>query len=162
MKEYKTEIQASVLAGVICGAISLGGLLFVTPERWYLSFGIAVLMGGIVFYKSATEKKKNSGKYEKDEHLIDFPYIFSAEGYLRKDSDQRAKFYFGEDRIGVLYYKNVRPHVEEFEKERIKAVYPDRCGWISVLLEGESRRIVIPKKDAEKASSVLEEMLAKD
>ena len=74
------------------------------------------------------DKKKNSGRYERDENLIGFPYVFSAEGYLRGESDTNAKFYFGEDKIGVLYYKNVRPLTEEFEKENIKVGCFGRCG----------------------------------
>jgi hypothetical protein len=116
-------------------------------------------MGAVVFYKSVSEKKKNSGKYEKDEYLIDFPFIYSAEGYLRSESDQRAKFYFGEDKIGVLYYKNVRPFTEEFEKELIKVGYFDRSGWFTIVINGEKRRLVIPKGEAEKAAEVLDVIL---
>lgn len=159
--EWKSEIPAAVFGGIICGAISLLGFVFIEPERWYLSFAVAVFMGAVVFFKSVSDKKKNSGKYERDEYLIDFPYIFSAEGYLRADSDRDAKFYFGEDRIGVLYYKNVKPIFEEFEKERIKVGYFDRCGWFSVAIEGEKRRIVIPKGKAEEASEVLDVILGK-
>ena len=159
MKNWKNELPAALLAGGICGIVCLIGLLFITPERWYLSFVIALFMGAVVFIKSSSDKKKNSGKYERDEHLISFPYVFSAEGYLRADSDRDAKFYFGEEKIGVLYYKNVRPIVEEFEKEKIKVGYFDRCGWFSVVIEGEKRRIVIPKGKAEEASEVLDVIL---
>ena len=157
--EWKSEIPAAVFGGIICGAISLLGFVFIAPERWYLSFAVAVFMGAVVFFKSVSDKKKNSGKYERDEQLISFPYVFSAEGYLRADSDRDAKFYFGEEKIGVLYYKNVRPIVEEFEKEKIKVGYFDRCGWFSVVIEGEKRRIVIPKGKAEEASEVLDVIL---
>ena len=158
-KEWKSEIPAAVFAGILCGAICLIGFIFIAPERWYLSFVVAIFMGGVVFYKSVSDKKKNSGRYERDEHLIDFPYIFSAEGYLRGDSDRDAKFFFGEDKIGVLYYKNVRPITEEFEKERIKVGYFDRCGWFSIVIEGEKQRLVIPKGEAEKAAEVLDVIL---
>ena len=158
-KEWKSEIPAAVFAGIICGTICLVGLLFIAPERWYLSFVVAIFMDGVVLYKSVSDKKKNSGRYERDEHLIDFPYIFSAEGYLRGDSDRDAKFFFGEDKIGVLYYKNVRPITEEFEKERIKVGYFDRCGWFSIVIEGEKQRLVIPKGEAEKAAEVLDVIL---
>ena len=158
-QNLKNEIFAAVFAGILCGAMCLVGFLFVAPERWYLSFVVAVLMGGVVFYKSVSDKKKNSGKYERDEHLIGFPYIFSAEGYLRGDSDTNAKFYFGEDKIGVLYYKNVRPLTEEFEKDRIKVGYFDRSGWFTIVINGEKQRIVIPKGKAEKASEVLDVIL---
>ena len=50
---------------------------------------------------------------------------------------------------------------EEFEKERIKVGYFDRCGWFSVAIEGEKRRIVIPKGKAEEASEVLDVILGK-
>ncbi len=160
MKEnLKNEILAAVFAGILCGAMCLVGFIFIAPERWYLSFVVAVFMGAIVFFKSVSEKKKNSGKYERDEHLIGFPYVFSAEGYLRGETDLNAKFYFGEDKIGVLYYKNVRPFTEEFEKERIKIGYFDRCGWFTISINGEKRRIVIPKGNAEKASEVLDVIL---
>ena len=158
-KEWKNEIPAALLAGALCGIISLAGLLFAAPERWYLSFVIAVFMGAVVFYKSVSERKKNSGKYERDENLVDFPYIFSAEGYLRSESDRDAKFYFGEERIGALYYRNVKPVFESFGKEKIKAGYFDRCGWFSIVFEGEKRRIVIPKGKAEQAAEVLDEIL---
>ena len=158
-QNLKNEIIAAVFAGILCGAMCLVGFLFIAPERWYLSFVVAAFMGGIVFYKSNSERKKNSGKYERDEHLISFPYIFSAEGYLRGESDLRAKFYFGEDKIGVLYYKNVRPFTEEFENERIKVGYFDRCGWFTIVINGEKQRIVIPKGEAEKVSSIVEEIL---
>lgn len=156
------EIVTALLGGGICGAIALLGLLFVTPERWYLAFVIAAVMGGIVYYKTGSEKKKNSGRYERDEHLIDFPWVYSVEGFLRGSSDRSAKFYFGEDKIGVLFYNNVRPLTKEYGKERIKAGYTDRCGWFSIVIEGEKERIVIPKEKAEKAASVLEEILQND
>ena len=159
IKEWKSEIPAAVFAGILCGVICVIGFIFIAPERWYLSFVVAIFMGGVVFYKSVSDKKKNSGRYERDEHLIDFPYIFSAEGYLRGDSDRDAKFFFGEDKIGVLYYKNVRPITEEFEKERIKVGYFDRCGWFSIVIEGEKQRLVIPKGEAEKAAEVLDVIL---
>ena len=158
-KEWKSEIPAAVFAGILCGVICLSGFIFIAPERWYLSFVVAIFMGGVVLYKSVSDKKKNSGRYERDEHLIDFPYIFSAEGYLRGDSDRDAKFFFGEDKIGVLYYKNVRPLTEEFEKERIKVGYFDRCGWFSIVIEGEKQRLVIPKGEAEKAAEILDVIL---
>ena len=154
-ENWKNEFPAAVFAGILCGVICLLGLLFIAPERWYLSFVVAVFMGGVVWYKSASDRKKNSGKFERDEHLIDFPYIYSVAGYLRGDSDRDAKFFFGEEKIGVLYYKNVRPLTEEFEKSKIKAGYFDRCGWFSIIIEGEKRRIVIPKGEAEKAAEVL-------
>lgn len=156
MKEnWKNEIPAAAFAGILCGVICLLGLLFIAPERWYLSFVVAVFMGGVVWYKSASDRKKNSGKFERDEHLIDFPYIYSAVGYLRGDSDRDAKFFFGEDKIGVLYYKNVRPLTEEFEKERIKVGYFDRCGWFSIVINDEKQRLVVPKGEAEKAAEIL-------
>jgi hypothetical protein len=45
------------------------------------------------------------------------------------------------------------------EKEKIKVGYFDRCGWFSVVIEGEKRRIVIPKGKAEEASEVLDVIL---
>ena len=160
MKEnLKNEIFAAVFSGILCGAMSLLGFIFIAPERWYLSFVVAAFMGAVVFYKSVSEKKKNSGKYEKDEYLIDFPFIFSAEGYIRGENDHRAKFYFGEDKIGVLYYKNVRPFTEEFGKELIKVGYFDRSGWFTIVMNGEKRRLVIPKGEAEKAAEVLDVIL---
>ena len=159
MKNWKNELPAALLAGGICGIVCLIGLLFITPERWYLSFVVALFMGGVVFYKSVSDKKKNTGRYERDENLIGFPYVFSAEGYLRGESDTNAKFYFGEDKIGVLYYKNVRPLTEEFEKKNIKVGYFDRCGWFTIVINGEKERIVIPKGNAEKAAEVLDVIL---
>ena len=162
MKEnWKNEIPAAVFAGILCGAICLIGLLFIAPERWYLSFVVAVFMGGVVWYKSVSDKKKNSGKFERDEHLISFPYIYSVIGYLRGDSDRDAKFFFGEEKIGVLYYKNVRPLTEEFEKENIKVGYFDRCGWFTIVINGEKERLVIPKGNAEKAAEVLDVILGR-
>lgn len=161
-EEIKKEIPAALLAGAICGIIALAGLLFAAPERWYLAFVIAAVMAAVVLYKSASERKKNSGKYERDEHLVDFPYVFSAEGYLRGESDKDAKFYFGADEIGALHYKNARPVFETFSKEKIKAGYPDRCGWFSIIIAGEKTRIVIPKENAQEASMVLEEILKND
>ncbi len=156
---WKNEIPTAILAGGLCGIIALLGLIFVAPERWYLSFVVALFMGAVVFYKSVSDKKKNSGKYERDENLVDFPYIFSAEGYLRRESDRDAKFYFGKDEIGVIYYKNVKPVFESFEKEKIKAGYFDRCGWFSIVFEDRKTRIVIPKGKAEQAAEVLDEIL---
>lgn len=158
-KDFKTGLFVAILAGIICGVICLIGFLFLEPQSWYFSILIAGIMGVAVWFKSAYDKKKNAGKYERDEHLIDFPYIYSVEGYLRGDSDKDAKFYFGEDRIAALHYKNVRPIIEEFETERIKTGYMDRCGWFSILVKGEKRRLVIPKPEAEKAASVLEAIL---
>ncbi|MBQ6876848.1 MAG: hypothetical protein IJO22_00410 [Oscillospiraceae bacterium] len=163
MKDYaKKEIPSALLAGAICGIVALIGILFVAPERWYLSFVVAAFMSAVVWYKASSDKKKNSGKYERDEHLVDFPYIFSAEGYLREESDRDAKFYFGENEIGALHYRNVRPIFDTFEKEKIKAGYFDRCGWFTIVFEGTKTRIVIPKGKAEEASSVLEEILKND
>ena len=153
-QNLKNEIIAAVFAGILCGAMCLAGFIFIAPERWYLSFVVALFMGGVVFYKSVSDKKKNTGRYERDENLIGFPYVFSAEGYLRGEADTNAKFYFGEDKIGVLYYKNVRPLTEEFEKENIKVGYFDRCGWFTIVINGEKERIVIPKGNAEKAAEV--------
>ena len=153
--EWKSEIPAAVFGGIICGAISLLGFVFIEPEKWYLSFAVAVFMGAVVFFKSVSDKKKNSGRYERDENLIGFPYVFSAEGFLREDSDTNAKFYFGEDKIGVLYYKNVKPLTKEFGKEQIKVGYFDRCGWFTIVINGEKQRIVIPKGEAEKVSSIV-------
>ena len=158
-QNLKNEIIAAVFAGILCGAMCLVGFIFIAPERWYLSFAVAIFMGGVVFYKSVSDKKKNSGRYERDEHLIGFPSVFSAEGFLREDSDTNAKFYFGEDKIGVLYYKNVKPLTKEFAKEQIKVGYFDRCGWFTIVIKGGKERLVIPKGEAEKASSVLEEIL---
>ena len=158
-QNLKNEIIAAVFAGILCGAMCLAGFIFIAPERWYLSVVVALFMGGVVFYKSVSDKKKNTGRYERDENLIGFPYVFSAEGYLRGEADTNAKFYFGEDKIGVLYYKNVRPLTEEFEKSRIKAGYFDRCGWFTIVINGEKERIVIPKGNAEKAAEVLDVIL---
>lgn len=137
MKNWKNELPAALLAGGICGIVCLIGLLFITPERWYLSFVIALFMGAVVFIKSSSDKKKNSGKYERDEHLISFPWIFSAEGYIRESSDRDAKIYFGEEKIAVLSYKNVKPIINEYECSKVKTGYFDRCGWLSIVLEGE-------------------------
>ena len=158
-QKLKNEIIAAVFAGILCGAMCLAGFIFIAPERWYLSFVVAVFLGGVVWYISSSDRKKNSGKFERDEHLIDFPYIYSAAGYLRGDSDRDAKFFFGEEKIGVLYYKNVRPLTEEFEKENIKVGYFDRCGWFTIVINGEKERIVIPKGNAEKAAEVLDVIL---
>lgn len=156
---WKNEFPAAAFAGLLCGIICLIGILFIEPTKWYISIVVAFIMFAVVWYKSARDRKKNSGKFERDEHLIDFPYIYSAEGYLRGDSDRSAKFYFGEDRVGVLYYKNVRPLTEEFGTERVKTAYMDRSGWFTIAIKDEKRRIVIPKGEAEKAASVLEEIL---
>ena len=158
MNNWKNELPAALLAGAICGVVCLIGLLFITPERWYLSFVIALFMGAVVLVKSSSDKKKNSGKYERDEHLISFPWIFSAEGYIRESSDRDAKIYFGEEKIAVLSYKNVKPIIEEFECSKIKAGYFDRCGWFSILIEGEKKRLVVPKHSAGKASVYLDEI----
>lgn len=158
MKNWKNELPAALLAGGICGIVCLIGLLFITPERWYLSFVIALFMGAVVFIKSSSDKKKNSGKYERDEHLISFPWIFSAEGYIRESSDRDAKIYFGEEKIAVLSYKNVKPIINEYECSKVKTGYFDRCGWLSIVLEGEKMRLVIPKQNAEKASIYLDEI----
>ena len=156
--EWKSEIPAAVFGGIICGAISLLGFVFIAPERWYLSFAVAVFMGAVVFFKSVSDKKKNSGKYERDERLISFPWIFSAEGYIRESSDRDAKIYFGEEKIAVLSYKNVKPIINEYECSKVKTGYFDRCGWLSIVLEGEKMRLVIPKQNAEKASIYLDEI----
>lgn len=158
MKNWKNELPAALLAGGICGIVCLIGLLFITPERWYLSFVITLFMGAVVFIKSSSDKKKNSGKYERDEHLISFPWIFSAEGYIRESSDRDAKIYFGEEKIAVLSYKNVKPIINEYECSKVKTGYFDRCGWLSIVLEGEKMRLVIPKQNAEKASIYLDEI----
>lgn len=158
MKNWKNELPAALLAGGICGIVCLIGLLFITPERWYLSFVIALFMGAVVFIKSSSDKKKNSGKYERDEHLVSFPWIFSAEGYIRESSDRDAKIYFGEEKIAVLSYKNVKPIINEYECSKVKTGYFDRCGWFSIVLEGEKMRLVIPKQNAEKASIYLDEI----
>ena len=158
MKNWKNELPAALLAGGICGIVCLIGLLFITPERWYLSFVIALFMGAVVFIKSSSDKKKNSGKYERDEHLISFPWIFSAEGYIRESSDRDAKIYFGEEKIAVLSYKNVKPIINEYECSKVKTGFFDRCGWLSIVLEGEKMRLVIPKQNAEKASIYLDEI----
>ena len=158
MKNWKNELPAALLAGGICGIVCLIGLLFITPERWYLSFVIALFMGAVVFIKSSSDKKKNSGKYERDERLISFPWIFSAEGYIRESCDRDAKIYFGEEKIAVLSYKNVKPIINEYECSKVKTGYFDRCGWLSIVLEGEKMRLVIPKQNAEKASIYLDEI----
>ena len=158
MKNWKNELPAALLAGAICGIVCLIGLLFITPERWYLSFVIALFRGAVVFIKSSSDKKKNSGKYERDEHLISFPWIFSAEGYIRESSDRDAKIYFGEEKIAVLSYKNVKPIINEYECSKVKTGYFERCGWLSIVLEGEKMRLVIPKQNAEKASIYLDEI----
>ena len=158
MKNWKNELPAALLAGGICGIVCLIGLLFITPERWYLSFVIALFMGAVVFIKSSSDKKKNSGKYERDEHLISLPWIFSAEGYIRESSDRDAKIYFGEEKIAVLSYKNVKPIINVYECSKVKTGYFDRCGWLSIVLEGEKMRLVIPKQNAEKASIYLDEI----
>lgn len=158
-KEWKNEFQVALLAGLLSGIIALIGLLFITPERWYLSFAIMAVMTGVTFAKSVSDKKKNSGKYERDEHLVPFPWFYSAEGYLRESSDRDAKFYFGEEKIAALYYNNVRPLIKEFDKSKIKAGYFDRCGWFSIVVEDEKSRIVIPKNEAENAAAAIQEIL---
>ena len=158
-QNLKNEIIAAVFAGILCGAMCLVGFIFIAPERWYLSLVVAIFMGGVVFYKSSSDKKKNSGRYERDENLIGFPYVFCAEGFLREDSGTNAKFYFGEEKIGVLYYKNVKPLTKEFEKEQIKMGYFDRCGWFTIVINGGKERLVIPKGEAEKAAEILDVIL---
>lgn len=147
--DWKKELPAALLAGGICGVIVLMALVFLAPEKWYMAFPAAAVMAAAALYKTVSDKEKNARKYKRDEHLVTMPWFASAEGFIRKDSDRPAKFYFGEDGITSIRYKNVKPIVEFIPKEKITGRGTDRCGWISFIVPEEKFRIVIPKENAE-------------
>ena len=147
--EWKKELPAAMLAGGICGIVVLLALIFMAPQKWFLAFPVAVLMAGIALWKAVSDKEKFEKRYKRDEKLVEKSWFCAAKGYIRTDSDKAAKFFFGEDGITILSYKNVKPVVEFIEKEKINGTGKDRCGWVSFLIKGEKRRLVVPKDEAE-------------
>ena len=147
--DWKKELPASLLAGGICGVIVLMALVFLAPEKWYMAFPAAMVMAAAALYKTVSDKEKNARKYKRDERLVPIGWFASAEGFIRKDSDRPAKFYFGEEGIAAIRYKNVKPIIEFIPKEKITGRATDRCGWLSFFVPEEKFRIVIPKENAE-------------
>ncbi len=152
---WKKELPAALLAGGICGIITLLAFLFLAPKDWYLSLIIAAAMTGISLWKSVGDSEKNEKRYKRDEHLIEKEWLFAEEGFIRTDSDKAAKFFFGTDGVSVLYYKNVKPVIEFIEKEKITGRGTDRCGWLSLIVPEEKMRLVFP---SEKAAGVVENL----
>ncbi len=155
--EWKEDLLPSCLAGAICGVTCLLALLFLAPGKWYCAFIVAAVMAGVSFYFAVSGRKKDAHKYKRDEHLITEEWVCSAEGYIRMDSDRKAKFFFGDDGISVLSYKNVKPIIAFYEKEKVSALYFDRCGWLAVMIKDEKMRLVIPKEDAGEIYAFLSE-----
>lgn len=154
-KEWKEDVLPSCLAGLICGITCLLALVFLAPEKWYYAFFAAIIMTGVSLYFAVLEKKKNAARYERDEHLIKEKWFYAAEGCVRRDADRKAKFFFSEEGITVLCYKNVKPIVTFYEKEKFSALYYDRCGWLAIMMKDENMRFVIPKEEAEKVHKIL-------
>ncbi|MBR2041178.1 MAG: hypothetical protein IJ945_02280 [Oscillospiraceae bacterium] len=152
---WKEDFLPSCLAGAICGITCLLALLFLAPEKWYYAFIVAVIMVGVSLYFSGSEKRKSAARYKRDEHLIKEEWFFCVEGFIRRDSDRKAKFFFGEDGVTVLSYKNVKPIIDFYGKEKISALYFDRCGWLAIMMPEEKMRLVVPKEEAEKAHKIL-------
>lgn len=156
-KEKKTDIFAALLAGGVGGAICLLALLFIGREKWYLCFPAAIIIALAVWKKMDMDKKKNAMRYRRDEHLIEKPFFIAAEGYLREESDKYAKFFFGEEGVSILSHKHEKPIVEFIGRENINGKGFDRCGWLSILIKHDRRRIVIPEKSAGEVFDFLEE-----
>lgn len=155
--EWKKELPAAVLAGGICGIVTLFALVFLAPEKWYMAIFVAIIMSAAALWKAVSDREKNVKRYKRDEKLIKNLWFCSAEGYIRTDSDRAAKFFFGPDGITVLSYKNVKPVVEFVEKEKISGSGKDRCGWVSFVIKDEKRRLVVPKENTEKLMQNLAE-----
>ena len=153
--EWKEDFLPSCLAGAICGITCLLALLFLAPGKWYYAFIVAVIMTGVSLYSAVNGRKKDAQKYKRDERLIQEEWLCSAEGYIRRDSDRKAKFYFGEEGISALSYKNVRPIIDFYEKDAVSGLYFDRCGWLAIMMKDEKMRLVIPKDDAKKIHDFL-------
>ena len=154
---WKEDFLPSCLSGAIFGITCLLALLFLAPEKWYYAFIVAVIMTGVSLYYAGSEKKKNSARYKRDEHLIQGEWFCAAEGYIRRDSDRKVKFFFGEDGISAITYKNVKPIITFYEKEKVSALYFDRCGWLAIMMNEEKMRLVIPNDNAEKVYKILSE-----
>lgn len=154
--QWKKEFLPSCLAGAVCGITALLALIFLAPGKWYFAFIVAVIMTGVSLCYALSEKKKLSARYERNENLIKNEYLVSAEGYIRTDSDSPAKFFFGENSVEVLSCKKVKPVLEEIPKDKIIGRGFDRCGWLSLLIEDEKRRIVFPAVEAEKILAFIE------
>lgn len=154
--QWKKEFLPSCLGGAVCGITALLALIFIAPEKWYLAFLVAAIMTGVSLYYALSEKKKLSARYERNKNLIKNEYYISAEGYIRTDFDSPAKFFFGENSIEVLSCKKVKPVLEEIPKEKIIGHGTDRCGWLSILIKDEKRRIVFPAEEAGKILAFIE------
>ena len=155
--EWKNEILPSCLAGVIAGIICLLGIVFIAPEKWYLAFPAAAIMACLAFYAAVSEKRKLAARYDKYENMIENGYFASAEGYIRTDSDSPAKFFFGEEYVSVLSCKKPKPALEVIPKEKIVNGGFDRCGWLSLIVKGENRRMVFSSENGAKIKKVLED-----
>ncbi len=154
---WKDNFLPACLAGAICGITCLMALIFLAPGKWYLAFPAAVIMAAIWLCVSVNDKKKAEAKYKKDEHLIEKEWFYCAEGFIRKDSDRKAKLFFGEDGVTVLSYKNVKPIIEFYEKEKAAGLYFDRCGWLGIIIKDEKLRLVVPKENSAKVYKILSE-----
>ncbi len=153
--DWKKELPAALLAGAICGIISLAAFLVLAPADWYYALVIAVVMTGASVWKSCSDREKNEKRYKRDEHMVTEPWFYSAEGFIRTDSDKAAKFFFGETGVTSIHYKNVKPIVSFTPKDKITGRGTDRCGWLSFVVPEEKMRIVIPKENAGELSESL-------
>ena len=158
-EKWKKELPAALLAGAICGIITLAALLFLAPEDWYLALAVFAVMTGFTLWKGVSDKDKSAKKYKRDEHLIGQSWFLAEEGFIRTDSDRAAKFFFGAEGISVLYYKNVKPIIEFVSKEKITGTGTDRCGWLSLIIPEEKRRFVFEKESAERIKPHLDKIV---
>jgi len=160
-EKWKKELPAALLAGAICGIITFAALMFLAPQDWYLALVVFAVMTGFALWKSVSDKDKSAKKYKRDERLIVQSWFLAEEGFIRTDSDRAAKFFFGEEGISVLYYKNVKPIIEFVTKEKITGTGTDRCGWISLIVPEEKRRFVFEKESAERIKPHMEKIISK-
>lgn len=147
--DWKKDLPAAVLAGGICGIITLFALIFLAPEKWYMAFLVAAVISAVALWKAASDEEKYAARYKRDEHLVENNWLAAVEGFIRTDSDKPAKFFFGEEGVTSIHYKNVKPIIKFIPKEEITGRGYDRCGWLSFVVPKEKIRIVIPKENAD-------------